>query len=629
MRRLFLVTICLLAGFCSIARPALADKRVALVIGNSAYQTVPKLPNPANDAGAVAELLRAAKFDVVESRRDLGIVEMRRAFRDFSDKTRDADIAVVYYAGHGIEIEGINYLIPVDAVLQRDADAYDEAITLDRALQVIEPARQLRLVILDACRDNPFARSMKRTVASRSIGRGLAGVEPGKANTLIAFAAKGGSSADDGNGAHSPFTTALLQHLTTPGLDIRRALGKVRDEVMKATGDRQEPFVYGSLGGSDVSLVPAPTQAAPAAAAQGPSGDPQDRIRRDYELALQVATRDGWQAFLQQYPNGFYANLANAQLNKIAAEEARAAAVDKARQAEADKARLAAERATAAAQARAAADAKAAEDARVAAEKLKQEQQAKADAAERARAAAEAKAAEDAKKTEPARIEQKPADQKPAQVAALPPPGAADTAKDTARALQTELRRVGCFTANVDGDWKTTSQRSIEQFNKFSGMKLDARLASLDAIDAVKSKTSRVCPLICDHGFRADGEACVRITCKSGYQVGDDNTCEKIETRKSREKPAVAAKPAGNAAEKPTQAPSGCANIPSSSYLFETMGCGHKPGAAKQNAQKKDEAAGRSAASSPSRAQPSTPPSRPGCGGIMVGPVVAAASGCK
>ena len=503
---------------------------MALVIGNSAYQNVPKLPNPANDSGAIADLLRAAKFDVVESRKDLGIVEMRRAFRDFSDKARDADIAVVYYAGHGIEIEGINYLIPVDAVLQRDADAYDEAITLDRALQVIEPAKQLRLVILDACRDNPFARSMKRTLATRSLGRGLAGVEPGKPNTLIAFAAKGGSSADDGNGTHSPFTISLLQHLTEPGLDIRRSLGLVRDEVMKATNDRQEPFVYGSLGGADVALVPAPAQAQ-TPAPQGPSADPQDRVRRDYELALQIGTRDGWEAFMQQYPTGFYSGLAKAQLNKIAAEEARAAAAEKARLAETQKARLAAEQATKAAQAKAAAEARAAEQAKQAAEKLKQEQQAKAEAAERVRIAAEkaaeeAQAAEDTRKAEAAKAEQKPA-----QVAALPPPGL-DTAKDTARALQGELRRVGCFAGNVDGEWKAPSQRALEQFNKFSGMKLDVKLASLDAIDAVKTKTGRICPLICEHGFRAEGDACAKITCKDGDEVGDDNSCQKIQTKK-------------------------------------------------------------------------------------------------
>jgi uncharacterized caspase-like protein len=560
MRRLFLLTICLLAVFCAIAQPALADKRVALVIGNSAYQNVPKLANPASDAAAVADLLRSAKFDIVESRRDLTITEMRRAFRDFSDKARDADIAVVYYAGHGIEIEGINYLIPVDAVLQRDSDAYDEAVTLDRALQIIEPAKQLRLVILDACRDNPFARSMKRTLASRSIGRGLAGVEPGKPNTLIAFAAKGGSSADDGNGAHSPFTTSLLQHLATPGLDIRRALGIVRDEVMKATGDRQEPFVYGSLGGTDVALVPAPQPAPPpAAAAQGPSSDPQDRIRRDYELALQIATRDSWETFLQQYPTGFYSGLAKAQLNKIAAEEARAAAAEKARQAEAEKARLAAERATAATQARATADAKAAEEAKLAAERLKQEQQAKADAAEKARAAAE-QAAADKDKVE----------QKSTQVASLPPADA-DATANTVKALQTELRRVGCFTGNIDGSWKAPSQRALETFNKHAAMKLDVKLASLDAIDAVKGKTGRVCPLVCEHGFHADGGTCVKITCTAGYQIGRDNTCEQIEIRKQRQKPVLAGKPSAAPTEKPTKP--GCEMVPSGSALAEIRHC--------------------------------------------------------
>src|SRR5262245_60557634 len=189
--------------------PAFADKRVALVIGNSAYKNASKLTNPENDAAAVADLFRRAQFDVVEQKRDLGNVEMRRVLRDFANKTRDADMAVVYYAGHGIEVDGINYLVPVDAVLEQDSDAFDETVQLDRILQAIEPAKKLRLVILDACRDNPFARTMKRTLASRSLGRGLAGVEPGKPNTLIAFAAKGGSTADDGLGGNSPFTTAL------------------------------------------------------------------------------------------------------------------------------------------------------------------------------------------------------------------------------------------------------------------------------------------------------------------------------------------------------------------------------------------------------------------------------------
>jgi uncharacterized caspase-like protein len=157
-------------------QPASAEKRVALVIGNSGYQNVGRLGNPANDAAAMTATLKGAGFDLVESKRDLKISEMRRVLRDFANSSRDADVSVVYYAGHGIEVDGTNYLIPVDATLEQDIDVYDEAFSLDRILAVVEPAKQLRLVILDACRDNPFAKTMKRTVGSRAIGRGLAKV---------------------------------------------------------------------------------------------------------------------------------------------------------------------------------------------------------------------------------------------------------------------------------------------------------------------------------------------------------------------------------------------------------------------------------------------------------------------
>jgi hypothetical protein len=226
---------------------------------------------------------------------------------------------------------------------------------------------------------------MKRTIAARSVGRGLAKVEPTSPNTMIAFAAKAGSTASDGDSSNSPFAAALVVYLPKPGLDLRRAFGFVRDDVLKSTGNKQEPYVYGSLGGNDVPLVPAKP------VATGPQADPQAAVRRDYELALQLATRDGWEAFLSQYPNGFYANLAKGQLKKIAAEETRAAAAEKARLAEQEKVRLAAEGAKHAEQARAAAAAKAAEQARLAAEKAKQIEQEKAAAAEKARLAEQEK----------------------------------------------------------------------------------------------------------------------------------------------------------------------------------------------------------------------------------------------
>src|SRR5712672_1145697 len=263
----------LLAAALLVSEPAFAEKRVALILGNSVYQNVPPLSNPINDGAVMAATFKNAGYDVV-SRFDLSALDTRRVLRDFADQARDADIAVVYYAGHGIEVDGGNYLIPVDAKLERDTDVYDEALSLDRVLIAIEPAKKLRLVILDACRDNPFAKTMKRTVASRGIGQGLAKVEPTSPNVLIAYSAKAGSTAADGDGKNSPFTVALSKHLTTPGLDVRRAFGYVRDDVLRSTGNRQEPFVYGSLGGEDVPLVP--VKAVPAtAAASAPATNPQ------------------------------------------------------------------------------------------------------------------------------------------------------------------------------------------------------------------------------------------------------------------------------------------------------------------------------------------------------------------
>ena len=297
------------------ATTAWAQDRVALVIGNSAYRHAPRLPNPVNDADAVSLLLKSAGFTVVETRHDLGGNEMRRAIRDFSDKMRNADMAVVYYAGHGIEVDASNYLVPVDAVLQRDIDVEDETISLNRVLQIIEPAKRLRLVILDACRDNPFAKTMKRTMSTRAIGRGLASVEPTTSNTLSAFAAKGGSTVDDGGGSHSPFTTALLNNIATPGLDLRIAFGRVRDQVLQSTGGKQEPFVYGSLGGSTVALVSPSGESLPASIGSN-SGD---QTWRDYEAAAQIGTKDAWDSFLGKYPTGFYADLARVQRTKLMA----------------------------------------------------------------------------------------------------------------------------------------------------------------------------------------------------------------------------------------------------------------------------------------------------------------------
>jgi len=516
--------------FCSVwlaCGPAQAEKRIALVIGNSAYKNVPKLRNPVNDAALVGGMFKKAGFEWIDIRTDLNGAEMRKALRDFGARAREADVAVIYYAGHGIELDGTNYLIPIDATLETDSDVLDETVALDRALFAAEPAKQLRLIILDACRDNPFAKTMKRTIAARAIGRGLAKVEPTSPNTMIAFAAKAGSTASDGDAKDSPFATALVDRLPTPGLDLRKAFGFVRDDVLKNTGYTQEPYVYGSLGGDDVALVPVKP------ATTGPQASPEDAVRRSYELALQLGTRDGWTAFLSRYADGFYADLAKGQLNKIAAEEARTTAADKARQAEEEKSRLAAERAKKVDQDKAAAAAKTAEDARLVAEKAKQVEESKTAAAELRRKeieAAVAKALADKQASEKKGGSE--ADQK---VAALPPAPSSEPAQspqELAKSVQSELRRVGCLADVESGEWSAKSQRSLTLFNKYAGTKLDTKLANLDALDAIKAKPGRVCPLVCDHGFKANGDACVKIACRAGYRINDENECEKVQDKK-------------------------------------------------------------------------------------------------
>lgn len=328
---------------------AQAGKRVALVLGISAYQHVAKLPNPSNDAGAMADLLRKSGFDVVETKRDVGIADLRRAVGDFSDKAQDADIAVVFFAGHGIEVDGTNYLVPADAKLARDFDIEDEALSLDRLLKAIEPAKRLRLVMLDACRDNPFAKTMKRTVASRSVGRGLAKIEPVVSDTLIAFAARAGSVALDGDSSNSPFTTALLEHIATPGVDLRIAFGRVRDSVLSSTGRKQEPYVYGSLGGNTVAIVDAnaatakapsadskPAEAQVAAADPGPAASPRapagpavnpssGEIAEAWRAVSTTTSPAVLEAFVRRFGDSIYGDLARARLQDLKAPDTKVA----------------------------------------------------------------------------------------------------------------------------------------------------------------------------------------------------------------------------------------------------------------------------------------------------------------
>ncbi|SMH31918.1 ABC transporter substrate-binding protein [Azospirillum agricola] len=313
---LVLMAILLLAG-----RPASAEKRVALVIGNAAYEAEARLGNPVNDARAMSAALRRLGFEVTDGY-DLTIDRMLATLRDFSRTAGGADVALVYYAGHGLQVEGENYLLPVDARLNREQELRRQAVALDEVLAELRDARRLRLVILDACRNNPFAKRLARSMGQRSVmvGRGLARIDRVDSDTLVAFATGADSIADDGIGqANSPFTRALLEHLEAPGLDIRLVFGRVRDSVRMATKNEQTPFVYNSLGGDAYYLKPGapPPASAPAA---------------DREALFWTSVKDStnpadFDAYLSQFPNGTFASLARSRREALARAAEKPAAV--------------------------------------------------------------------------------------------------------------------------------------------------------------------------------------------------------------------------------------------------------------------------------------------------------------
>lgn len=289
-----------------VAHQAHAAQRVALVIGNGAYQSVPQLPNPPRDADAMAATLAGLGFKVTTvrnaTRRELG-----RKVLEFGRVSNGAEVALVFYAGHGLQVDGANYLVPVDAALQDDLSLGEEAYRLDDLLNAIASA-QARVVLVDACRDNPFAVAMKRSQATRSIGRGLARVSSQAGGTLIAFATDPDNVAADGAGGNSPFTSALLGVLPQPGLEIRLAMGRVRAEVARLTQNRQVPWVNESLFGE---LYLAGGQAAPAAT---PAMDPRAAEEAAFSAAQAANSVQGWQIFKRSYPGSAYGATADIQL---------------------------------------------------------------------------------------------------------------------------------------------------------------------------------------------------------------------------------------------------------------------------------------------------------------------------
>ena len=289
---------------------AAESSKVALVIGNGAYRNVAALPNPTKDSADVAAAFRRLGFSV-RLVTDASYDDMRRAMLDFSHDARDSEMAVVFFAGHGMEINGDNWLIPVDAELRTDLDAEQEAISLRAVTLMVSAASKLGLVVLDACRNNPFAAKIKRTNATRAVTRGLSRVEPAN-SVLVVYAAKDGTTAADGAGGNSPFTTAFLKYLETPGIEINFLFRNVRDDVILATKNEQEPYVYGSLSKEAIYLVPPPIGGAATSSAD----------QSAWSMLKDTADEAALRRFTSQYPKSELRKDAEARIAALEAAQA-------------------------------------------------------------------------------------------------------------------------------------------------------------------------------------------------------------------------------------------------------------------------------------------------------------------
>lgn len=296
--------------------------RIALVIGNAAYEHVGSLPNPANDAADIGAALARLGFSVT-TKRDLDDNGMRRALRDFGDLAEDADMAVIYFAGHGIEIDNTNYLIPTNAQLKSDRDVEFEAIPLDSVVRAMDSSRGVKIILVDACRNNPFLAEMERTVASRSIGRGLARIDPG--GVLVGYSARSGTISLDGEGRNSPYAAALLEFLEEDGLEIGKLFRKVRDSVLSATGGVQEPFTYGSLPGEDIFLA-GPAASPTETQNEIEPADKDEAAAAEWRDFRESRSPDALRAFSTRHAGTAYAALAEeraAEIEALAAESGR------------------------------------------------------------------------------------------------------------------------------------------------------------------------------------------------------------------------------------------------------------------------------------------------------------------
>ena len=323
MRRFAFFGLMCLGGLFAFLGAACAEKRVALVIGNSAYKHTNELANPKNDASDIAAALMALGFEVVDGL-DLGKAAMDRKVRDFAAVLSGAGAAVFFYAGHGLQVGGVNYLVPVDAQLTTAAGLDFEMLRLDLVQRTMEREAKTNILFLDACRDNPLARNLARAMGTRSgdIGRGLAAAESG-VGTLISFSTQPGNVAIDGTGRNSPFAEALVKHITASTDPLGDLLVAVRNDVMAATEKKQVPWEHSALTGRFYFKAPAPEAAAlpPFAPSFG-----RNEAAEAWAATKDTANPAVLEAFVKRFGDSFYGDMAQARLEELKKQQAAVAA---------------------------------------------------------------------------------------------------------------------------------------------------------------------------------------------------------------------------------------------------------------------------------------------------------------
>ncbi|MEX0285708.1 MAG: caspase family protein [Paracoccaceae bacterium] len=302
--RFLMLLICFVFVGAAVALAA-DEKRVALVVGNGGYTQVPFLDNPTNDATDLAAALGRVGFDVTLLL-DADDRDLRRGLRDFARVAATADVSLVYFAGHGIEVDKVNYLLPVNTQLMSGLDIEYEAIPLDLIMRSLAQSKGIKIVLIDACRDNPFAERLITDGSTRSIGIGLGRVDPVggvlPGGILLGYAAREGTVALDGVGRNSPYAQALLEFIEEPGLELSKMMRKVRDRVFELTDGQQEPFTYGSLPGDDIYFIPPVVQAALPATPAAPAPDTgHAEFVAAFAKAQEFDTLTWWADFLRDH----------------------------------------------------------------------------------------------------------------------------------------------------------------------------------------------------------------------------------------------------------------------------------------------------------------------------------------